>query len=585
MDGGFMGRRVWIGVICSATLAAGGCYSPKPPPFDPRALQQAERESAFEVEPRPMRPLPQQLESPYHVPTNNQRGAPDRTAPAQQFPPPPTGPEIEPQQVLRMPLQEVIQRAVANNQEVRVAGFGPAIEQTRVVEAQARFDPAVIGNIGYEHRDRMTPGTFLPNPLNPFAPPVLLDREETRSITGQAGLRQFLPAGGQWELTYRASRTAVQPQRFNIDPAYENDLVLQVTQPLLRDFGREINRARITVARRNQHISLLDFRRTMEDLALEIERLYWELSLAEEDVRIQEELLERTDHAARVLRDRGEGRPQLPQTIASMERRRSSLIRSRSRVHDLSDQLKRLMNDPDLTISQAQLVLPSVDPIQEPVVFDLPDQVATALENRAELAQQQLRVDSAAIITRVSRNNLLPALNLVGSVGVQGVGESPGEAFREQRGFDAISYGIGIQLEIPIGNRAARAIQQRSMLQQQQAIQQYRNLIDQVALEVKLAARDVETSWSEIRAARNARLAARDAMEAIELQAEDLPELTATWVQLELNAQAEVAETERAEAAAIANYNVAIARLERAKGTILRYNNVILQEEPRPFLW
>ncbi|MDB5299107.1 MAG: hypothetical protein JWO87_770, partial [Phycisphaerales bacterium] len=32
-------------------------------------------------------------------------------------------------------------------------------------------------------------------------------------------------------------------------------------------------------------------------------------------------------------------------------------------------------------------------------------------------------------------------------------------------------------------------------------------------------------------------------------------------------------------ALAVASYNVAIARLERAKGTLLRYNNVVMDEE------
>ena len=43
------------------------------------------------------------------------------------------------------------------------------------------------------------------------------------------------------------------------------------------------------------------------------------------------------------------------------------------------------------------------------------------------------------------------------------------------------------------------------------------------------------------------------------------------------------AESRRAEAASLTGYNQAIARLEQVKGTLLQYNNVIMQEEAVPF--
>ena len=54
-----------------------------------------------------------------------------------------------------------------------------------------------------------------------------------------------------------------------------------------------------------------------------------------------------------------------------------------------------------------------------------------------------------------------------------------------------MSYTLGLQLEIPIGNRQARAIDQRALLQRQQAITQYEANLKQIAMEVKQALRDV----------------------------------------------------------------------------------------------
>jgi len=55
--------------------------------------------------------------------------------------------------------------------------------------------------------------------------------------------------------------------------------------------------------------------------------------------------------------------------------------------------------------------------------------------------------------------------------------------------------------------------------------------------------------------------------------------LDSEFVQLLLNAEEQFAQAERDEALALNNYNVSIARLEQAKGTLLRYDNVVLEEE------
>jgi len=274
-------------------------------------------------------------------------------------------------------------------------------------------------------------------------------------------------------------------------------------------------------------------------------------------------------------------RVQISQANASVENRRALLIRARARVRDLSDELKRRMNDPELPVTGALLILPANEPLQQPVRFTLEDQIATALENRLELGQQQLRIDSTYIAARVAKQNLLPQLNLTGAVGTVGVDDPDGTlggAFKDQMEFDNISFAVGLQFEIPIGNRAARAGYRRSRLQQEQAITQYAALIDQVSLDVKKALREIETTWEEMVATRQAVFANEDALLALRQREQANEPLTPDFVERKLNQQERLAEARRARAAAVSNYNNAIAALELAKGTLLRYNNVLMEE-------
>src|SRR4029453_8564479 len=240
------------------------------------------------------------------------------------------------------------------------------------------------------------------------------------------------------------------------------------------------------------------------------------------------------------------------------------------------------MAEADFPVSGPVVILPADKPLLEELNFDLADQIDTALDNRPELGQQLARIRTAEITQEVGRNNLLPQLNFTGSLSLQGVGLNVGQALKDQRQWEDISSSIGLEFEIPIGNRAARAIYRRVQLQRLQAITQYKNLIDQVQQEVKTSVREVNYAWKIIGQRRQARFAAADSLLAIQQRAEAGEALTPTFVQLQLDAQERLARAQAEEAASISDYNVAISRLERAKGTLLRYNNVVMEEESLP---
>lgn len=561
------------GACLAAVLMAGGCKVTEPTPFSPRLMQQSERSRSSEVATQNMRPLPTTLESPF--PGREGQGASTQ---------PTTGPSTTPAQTRRMSLQEIVHRAVANNYDVRVAGYNTAIDETRVVEAQAAFDPVFFANAQHERRDNVVPGTIYAAPGS--STPIFTNVDQASITSAATGIRQNLTSGGQIQLQYQTAYNHLNPPRYTLNNYWENNLVLELTQPLLRDFGSTVNKARITVSRQNQRISLLDFRLALVKNIAEIEQTYWQLAAAERDVKIQEELLKRTEDTSIILdkrRKQDVTRLQVSQADAAVQSRRAALVRAKARIRDLSDQLKQLMNDADFPITGAQVILPADAPAESPIRFDLQDQIETAMENRAELGQQQLRVDTASVVLQVARNNLLPQLNLIGSIGAQGLGGNFDNAVDVQSDFNHIGYRIGLQLEIPIGNRAARAAYRRSWLQRQQAIDAYASLVSKVALEVKQAQREVQTSWDEMVATRQARFAQSDALLALQQREDNGEALTPTFVQLKLDTQANLANAQRAESAAITNYNLAIVNLERTKGTLLRYNNILMDEATPQF--
>jgi outer membrane protein TolC len=555
-----------------------GCDLAPPDVFDPRLFQQTERADASDQKPRSMRPLPTTRQGAFA-----DIGAEGQTERDGHLVRPSTGPDLDTDPVVRMSLNEIIHRAVANNHDVKVAAYQPAIEGARVIEASANFDPTFFTNLQYQNKNDLTGGSIF-NSFNGGAPFVSLSND-TEQGTLQTGLQQNLPSGGQVQLQYQSTYNWFNPQQTLFNPFYESDLTLSVNQPLLRNFGYDVNHAQITINRINQKVDLLEFRKAVEQNASDIEKAYWQLVQAVRDIEIEEDLVKQTESTYSILENRltqhiDVSPLQVAQAQTQLELRRSQLISFKAQARDLSDQLKALMSDPEYPVTSNVIILPADAPVEDRIEFDLMDEIDTAMENRFELGEQQLKVDAATVTVGVAKNNLLPELDFIGSAGPDGAAGNLGEAVKTNADFNHWEFTAGFKLQVPLGNRAARSIWRRSLLQRMQAIEQYRSFVEQVAVDVKINARAVDTTWDIIRSSRRSRFAAEDALTRINTRERSGEPLTPEFVQTKLQLQDTLAQSLQSEAEAIANYNIALAQLEKAKGTLLRYNNVVLEEEP-----
>jgi outer membrane protein TolC len=569
------GARMAKGVVTAASASVvsmlmWGCQVQEPPPFDPRAIIRGEVVTSGAQPTPPMLPLP------------TTRGAriPDTQPTTRAY-------TVEEPQVVRMPLREIQQRAAANSAEVRVAGYDPAVAETKVIENLGHYDPVLYSNLRYDKQADRTPGTVIPNPSNP-SQTITITTENNNIYTAELGIKQYLESGGQIQLGYQFQNSDYNPVRYTTNNYWDAELKLQLTQPLLREFGYEINWARITVARNDQRVSQLDFRKALEDNTEELEKDYWQLYEAEMDVETSEQVLDQSRDLARVLWDQvitgGQATElEAAQAQSTLEQRRVDLKQARQRVAEISLDIKRRMSDPDFKVAGPVEILPADAPAEAAVTFELQDQIETAMNNRLELGQQQIRENSAEVARQVAKNGLFPKLDFVGSVALQGLAQNLDTAISQQFGDSHFIYSLGLQLEVPIGNREAAAIMKRAYLQEMQAMASYENLVQQVSQAVTQAWWEVKTTYSALADARKARMFAESVLTHLnERQESGAQPLDYTFVLQKLDAQARLGDTKRLEAQQLANYNIALSALERAKGTILRYNNILMEEEPLP---
>ncbi len=478
------------------------------------------------------------------------------------------------QQAVSVSLQRAVLTAVSNNLSVQFARLTPAIDEARLLAAQAAFDWLFFTNFTWNSIDAESVSTQQFAGLTPAR-----TFDERQVLSTQAGLRRALTTGGsftvQQSMDYSDNGTrgiVAVP-----DPAVASDTIVQLDQPLLRGFGSDVALAQVRIAENSERDKIAQLRAQLLTTITQTETAYWSLVRAYGSLQISKRLLDSGMQVRMVLRDRREfdtNPSQYSNAVAAVESRRGDVIRAENTVRSASDQLKSLLNDPELTIGSEVLILPIDRPIDAPVRFSLLDSIQTGLANRPEVARALLGIDDSSIRQRLADNARLPRLDLRAQVRFSGLAESSDRAVSRELEAELVTYLVGLQFEQPVGNRAAEAGLRLRRLEKMQSVAVYRDVVQRIVLDVKNALRDVATGYQLIEQARAFRLAAAEDLRTTKVREETLQALSPEFLDLKLRKQEAVARAELQELVALTDYNTAMASLAAAMGNALERNRI-----------
>lgn len=466
----------------------------------------------------------------------------------------------------RLSLEEVVRRTLKNSLTIQVASYTPAMAETDVLAAESIFDAVYFLEGSMLNVDHLNMG-FVNLAGNQYT------RETTRAAS--TGFRKTLATGGTMtlseEFNYFFTNSPLMAPR-----TYGSDLKLELAQPLLKNLGLDVTKAQIYIASHNRDASIDQFRRTVMDVLVGIEDLYWQLVFAVRDVEVRQRSVTLAEEVYRKEQSREAQQMARPLEVsrarAAYTSRRAELIRAQNLVRDLSDQMKNLMNDPEFKLTEGVVIAPSDEPPILAPVIDRGAAVVQALDMRPELQSLRNQIKALEAQWRYDRNQLLPRLDATFSWLRNSIDTTSRHAWYDQGTGRFTDYGAGLVFEVPLGNRLAEANYRRSKLAIDQARRSLDQAMQQVILEVNSSIREVETNLEEIGATREARMAAKDTL-AGEQARYDVGDVTNEEL---LRAQRDLEEAERNELQAITRLNVSAMRLERAKGSLLDYDNIHL---------
>jgi outer membrane protein TolC len=468
-------------------------------------------------------------------------------------------------------LDACLRRALANNLTVQVARYGPPIARTVVRENEAMFDPSWFLNSAVS-RLKQQAGNF-------FAGANVVIGKQWDFSTG---LESLLPTGATVALTQDWTWQQSNSAFIFPNPQYVPDLTLSARQPLLRGGGVEVTTSPIVLARLDETISTEEFKLRLMDTILDVEMTYWNLVVAETQVQALNEAIDAARENLRIAQRRFEEGKDLRVVVSlaqsAVTSRQADLVAARLALARTSDRLKRLINDPQLPLVQPVVLAAAEVPMAEPAPVGLPllhQSMVAAMSYRPELQQAEARVSKADIGERVAKNNRLPQLDFVAAYGLNGLGTHLDRGLDSEFTAQYYQWQAGVDFSVPIGNRARTAAYRRSQLTEEQSLRDREDVRQRVLL-------DVSDAVHNLAAAAEAILARRAAREAAEQTLKDEQAFVGAGAALLkdlLDAQRDLADAKVREMQAMANYMVGLAALERAKGTLLEYNNLRLVEE------
>jgi outer membrane protein TolC len=454
------------------------------------------------------------------------------------------------------------------------------------------YDPLISANGGDEHQ------------TSPVVNQAVYGVPSLQLNTGQFNVNysQAFATGTSINFSFSNSRQTTNSPFFTLSPTLTSFYRFSIQQELLAGFGFGPNLRYLRIAKNNKKISDIAFKDQVIATVTQIENIYWDLVSAYEQTQVNEQssafAQQTLDNTRKQLKLESVPEMDVLRAEAEVSKRDQDLTVARTSLQLQETLIKnavtKSLDDPTL---EAMPVIPTdhMQAVQD-VVQDkdkgsqsIQDLISAALHDRPELLESDVDLVNRQISRSAARNALLPSLSLVGFYSGSGlagplnpictegcsanVPPGFGGALTSTFNNSSPDYYVGLNLQIPIRNRVAKADQYRSELEYRQAELRLEQLKKQVRIEVRNAQYAVEQTGARVQAARKARDLAQRTFDITKKE----QDLGAGSSYQTLSAQRDLSLAELDLVTAMTIFEKAKVELDRATGVTLEHNGIQLQ--------
>jgi outer membrane protein TolC len=464
-------------------------------------------------------------------------------------------------------LREALIHGLNENYDLEIANLEVERAAAGIVGEEGRFDVTAELAVNASRDERPV-----------ASPEFTADTLTTEQSQAEAALSKQFSTGLQTRLAVTGTRSDADRLANQLDPAYRTAMVLDLTQPLLKDIGIDINTANLQIAKTRQQQAAYGYLADAQELTTEIEKAYLDLAQAEADYRyavlardLAKELLDgnqrKLDAGLVPVTEVNEART----AVASRE---ETMLLSQQRITIARNRLIELINQGETKLStDFDATLPEVSPLTVP----LSDALETGLRQRPDLQQARLELDARKVALAYADNQLLPRLDLEASLGVNGLsgksdmGSPYDGGWQDAFANDGESWYAGLRFSMPLQNRVAKAQYRDAEAQDQQALFRLRRAEIAAEAAIRAAHKTLRLGLERLEVARRTSALAQTTLDQ---ETRRLQEGLSDTFRL-LIIQNSLVTAKVSEVAALADYHRAWANLYQAMGTNLKHYNIV----------
>lgn len=486
---------------------------------------------------------------------------------------------------------EVIRMALVNNLDINVERHASLSRAWDITLNESYYDPKTVFGFNWDRQ------------VNPTTSILQGGTSVTDVLTSYTlGYEQAFSTGTSFEISFLGNRNRTTNFFTSLIPAIRTEFAVLLRQDLLRGFGKAAAEYEIEISRNNEDITAEEFRERVTDIIVQVQDRYWELDYAVNDLEVRKKALEYAETVLNQNQARFEvgtaSRLEVVEAEAEVAARREELIRAQFTYRRVQDALVQMISDfEDPWRFKGQIV-----PVVDIDVSDLPEEpfeklMEVAGELRPEIQREDLNIANYMVSLERSRDQLRPTLQLVAGYQWFGLGgnnivrdysgdnffDAPiidvipggfGDAMSQMLGGSFGGYIVGLNLQLPIKNVEARAVNAKAQIDLRRAEMNKQAIRQKVGLEVRDALTQVQMNKARLEASQ-----ATVRAESERLQGEEARfEVGMGTTRLLIEAQRDLLTAKSVEVRALTELIKSYALLDKAVGRTFRKHNIRLND-------
>ncbi len=425
---------------------------------------------------------------------------------------------------LELSLRSYLDLVMANNTDIAVQRLSVETSQNAITRAFAPFDP--LATARWTSTRSTTPASDALQGASTL---------QTLQQPSNFQFQQLLPSGTNYNVQFFGQKISTNSGFQNFNPALSASLAVNFTQPLLKNRGSYVNRLLIMSARSQFRVTEYNLKDRVITLVSDAENAYWDLVLARETLKVQESALDLARQALKRSQQELDLGAMSPLDIFNPQQQVATaeigVSQARFALLQREDALRKQMGaDLDPTIRLLPIALTETVALPaEAAPIDAEGEIAIAMRSRQDLKAFNQSLDVDELTIKSATNNLKPDLSLIGGYTSQGRGgiftprqgnlnnivvnptvpvsfsPLPGgfpDALDQLFGFGFPIYSFGLQLRLPIRNRAAAADLADAMVSKKRDTLQVRNTEQTIRLDILSAVNAVESAKTSVKLAK-----------------------------------------------------------------------------------